>query len=94
MPYFTYIVECSNGALYTGWTDDIGNRLAKHNAGKGAKYTRSFGPVALKACWVFESKNEAMKFEWQIKQLTRESKAKLIESTAHATASSFPALVG
>jgi putative endonuclease len=78
-------VECSNGALYTGWTDNIDARLQKHNDGKGAKYTRAFGPVSLVACWEFSSKSEAMKFEWQIKQLSRASKSKLIESTRHET---------
>lgn len=89
MAYFTYIVECSNGALYTGWTDDIAERLRKHNDGRGAKYTRSFGPVTLAACWEFSSKSEAMKFEAQIKQLTRASKAKLIQSTKHTGVPAF-----
>jgi len=83
VPYFTYIVECSNGSLYTGWTDDVGQRLQKHNQGKGAKYTRSFGPVSLVACWEFCSKSEAMKFEWKVKNLTKASKSKLIEDTSH-----------
>lgn len=83
MPYFTYIVECSNGSLYTGWTDDLSDRLQKHNDGTGAKYTRSFGPVSLRACWEFPSKSEAMKFEWKVKQLSRASKAKLIQETVH-----------
>ena len=85
MPYYTYIVECANGSLYTGYTDDIDARIRKHNAGKGGSYTRSFGPVSLVASWQFTTKNEAMRFEWQIKQLTRASKAKLIADTAHAS---------
>lgn len=84
MRYFTYIVECSNGTLYTGWTDDVDARIRKHNAGQGGKYTRSFGPVSLVACWEFPTKSEAMRFEFQIKQLTKASKVKLIESTVHA----------
>jgi putative endonuclease len=83
MPYFTYIVECSNGSLYTGYTDDVDARVHKHNLGKGGSYTRSFRPVRLVASWEFSTKSEAMRFEWQIKQLSRESKAKLIADTAH-----------
>lgn len=83
MPHYTYIVECTNGSLYTGYTDNVDARIRKHNSGKGAAYTRSFGPVSLLACWQFESKSEAMRFEWQVKRLTRASKLKLIESTSH-----------
>jgi putative endonuclease len=83
MPHYTYIVECSNGSLYTGYTDDVDARIRKHNSGKGAAYTRSFGPVSLAACWAFETKTDAMRFEWQIKQLSRASKLKLIADTAH-----------
>jgi putative endonuclease len=83
MPHYTYIVECANGSLYTGYTDDVDARIRKHNSGKGAAYTRSFGPVSLVACWQFQTKTEAMRFEWQIKRLSRPSKMKLIADTAH-----------
>ena len=78
MPFFTYIVECSNGSLYAGWTNDLEKRLSQHNSGKGAKYTRALRPVSLKASWEFDSKAEAMSYEWQIKQLSRLNKIDLI----------------
>ena len=76
--YFVYIVKCKDDTLYTGWTTDIENRLAKHNQGKGAKYTRSRYPVALQYLWEFATKEEAMKKEWAIKRLPREKKLELI----------------
>jgi putative endonuclease len=82
--YYTYIVECANGSLYTGYTDNVDARIRKHNQGKGAAYTRAFGPVSLSACWEFQTKSEAMRFEAQIKQLSRASKLKLIADTVHA----------
>ena len=45
MRAYTYILECADGTLYTGWTNDLEKRLAAHNAGQGAKYTRGRGPV-------------------------------------------------
>jgi putative endonuclease len=79
MRYFSYIVECSNGSLYAGWTSYLEKRLDQHNAGKGAKYTRALRPVTLAASWEFSSKSEAMSHEWHIKQMSRTSKLKLIE---------------
>jgi len=78
MSYFAYVVECSNGSLYTGWTTDLEKRIKKHNVGAGAKYTRALGPVKLLASWEFESKNKAMSFEWYFKQLKREAKIRLL----------------
>jgi putative endonuclease len=77
LPFFAYIVECADGSLYTGWTDDIERRIAAHNAGKGARYTRSRTPVRLLNHWEFTSKGEAMSFEWHVKQLTRKEKLDL-----------------
>jgi len=76
--HFTYIVECSDGSLYTGWTIDIDKRIKVHNSGKGAKYTRTKLPVRLVASWCFETQSEAMKWEWFLKQLPRLQKLKLI----------------
>ncbi len=76
--WYTYILECSDSSLYTGVTNDIAKRLAKHNSGKGAKYTRSRLPVILKAYWVQKDKSSAMKEEYRIKQLSRAEKLKLI----------------
>ena len=72
--YYTYIVECADKSYYTGFTDDINKRVAAHNAGEGAKYTRSRLPVVLKYYEEFETKSEACKREYAIKQLTREKK--------------------
>lgn len=76
--YYVYILECKDGTLYTGWTTDIEKRLAKHNQGKGAKYTRSRYPVVLKYFERFATKKEALQREYFIKQLSREKKLKLI----------------
>ena len=75
---YTYILQCSDGSLYCGWTNDIDKRLAAHNAGKGAKYTRSRLPVKVVHLETFDTKEEAMKREWRIKQMTRAAKLKLI----------------
>ncbi|MGL4740405.1 MAG: GIY-YIG nuclease family protein [Sarcina sp.] len=75
---YVYIVECSDGTLYTGWTNNIDARLKKHNSGKGAKYTRTRLPVELRYFEEFSSKSDAMKREYGIKQLTRKEKLKLI----------------
>lgn len=76
--YFTYILRCSDGSLYTGWTTDIEKRVALHNAGKGAKYTRSRLPVELVYSEQFPSKEEAMKREYEIKTLSRQEKMSLV----------------
>lgn len=75
--FFAYIVQCRDGTLYTGFTTDVGRRVRTHNRGKGAKYTRSRLPVALVWFKEFSSKSEAMRAEYQIKQLTRKEKIKL-----------------
>lgn len=76
---FTYIVECSDGTLYTGWTTDLAHRVKTHNAGKGAKYTKSRRPVRLVYFEKFSTKQEAMRREWEIKQLKREDKKKMVD---------------
>ena len=76
--YYTYILECSDGTLYTGYTDDLEKRLKAHNEGKGAKYTRPRRPVSLIYHEVFETKHDAMSREAKIKQLSRKQKEELI----------------
>ena len=68
---YTYILECSDGTYYTGWTNDLEKRVKMHNAGRGAKYTRARRPVILAYYEVFQTKEEAMRREWEIKQLSR-----------------------
>ena len=76
---YTYIVECKDGTFYTGWTNDIEKRMEAHNAGRGAKYTKNRRPVTLIYKECFETKEEAMKREYAIKQMTRTQKLKLIK---------------
>ncbi|WP_026495017.1 GIY-YIG nuclease family protein [Butyrivibrio sp. WCD3002] len=75
---YTYLVECSDGSLYCGWTNDLDKRISDHNAGKGAKYTKPRLPVKLVYFEAFDTKEEAMSREWHIKQMSREKKMKLI----------------
>ena len=75
---YTYIVKCCDGSLYTGWTNNIEKRINDHNNGKGAKYTKSRRPVVLAYYEEFHTKEEAMRREWEIKQMTREQKMKMI----------------
>ena len=77
MGYFVYILQCADGTLYTGWTVNLEKRLSTHNAGKGAKYTRTRLPVSLFYWEAHASKGEAMAREYRIKRLTREEKLAL-----------------
>lgn len=73
-----YILECADKSLYTGWTDDLNKRLALHNAGKGAKYTRARLPVRIVYQEMLPDKSTALKREAAIKKLTRVEKLNLI----------------
>ena len=75
---YTYMLECRDGSLYTGWTNNLEKRVACHNAGKGGKYTASRLPVKLVYYETFETKQEAMRREYAIKQLSRKEKIKLV----------------
>ena len=79
MENYVYILRCSDGTLYTGWTNDLEKRLLAHNEGKGAKYTRARRPCELMYYEEFESKSEALKREAAIKRLSRSDKLKLIQ---------------
>lgn len=79
---YTYILKCSDGTYYTGWTNNLEARIKAHNSGKGAKYTKVRRPVELVYSEEFETKEEAMRREYAIKQLSREEKHKLILSKA------------
>lgn len=78
--WFVYILRCADGTLYTGMTDDIEHRIAAHNAGKGAKYTRGRGPVEMVYRECCESRSAALKRECAIKKLTRPQKLTLIDA--------------
>ena len=72
-------VRCSDNSLYTGYTNNIEARINKHNAGKGAKYTKIRRPVVLVYQEMYETKSEALRREYEIKTFTRQRKLKLIE---------------
>ena len=77
---YTYIIQCSDGSLYTGWTTNLERRLAAHNSGKGCKYTRTRYPVSLVYYEIFDTKEEAMSREWHIKRPSRSEKEDLTKS--------------
>lgn len=76
---YTYILECSDGTYYCGWTNDLEKRLSAHNNGTASKYTRIRRPVKLVYYETFETKQEAMSREYHIKQLKRKEKESLIK---------------
>ena len=76
---YVYILRCGDGSLYTGWTNHLEERVAAHQAGRGAKYTRGRGPVELAYWECFSTREEAMRREYAIKRLSRADKLKLIE---------------
>ena len=76
---YTYLLRCSDGTLYCGWTNDLEKRVAAHNTGAGAKYTKSRRPVELAYCETFATKQEAMRREAEIKRLTRREKLALVK---------------
>ena len=88
---YAYIVRCADGTLYTGWTNNLQRRLAAHNAGKGAKYTRARRPVELFYWETFDTCQEAMRREAALKRLRRAEKLALggnkerlcLENTPH-----------
>ncbi len=75
--WFCYILECSDGTLYTGITNDIEMRIRTHNLGKGAKYTKTRLPVKLKWYQIVENRSDASKLEYKIKRLSRSQKLNL-----------------
>lgn len=77
---YTYILSCRDGSLYTGWTNNLEKRIKDHNDGKGAKYTKTRRPVALAYYEEFETKSDAMRREYEIKQMSRKQKMALIEA--------------
>lgn len=76
--HYVYIVKCADGTYYTGYTNDLKRRIKQHNAGEGAKYTKGRRPVELVHSEQFETKSEAMKREYEIKQFKRRRKTEII----------------
>lgn len=82
MANYVYIVRCADGTLYTGWTNNLEERIKTHNEGTGAKYTRSRLPAALVYQEIFDDKKLALKREFAVKKLTKAQKEKLINTQA------------
>ena len=79
--HYVYVLSCADDTLYTGYTTDVARRVAEHDAGEGAKYTRGRTPVELVHVESFETKSAAMSREYEIKQRSRAGKERLIESS-------------
>lgn len=77
---YVYLVRCSDGSLYAGWTTNLEQRVKAHNEGRGAKYTRSRRPVSLVYSETFETRSEAQRREAALKRLTHREKLALIET--------------
>lgn len=82
MEWFVYLVECADGTLYCGTTPHLQDRLNKHNAGKGAKYTRTRRPVRLVYSFKCNDHSTALKEEHRLKQLPRQQKLQIISDSA------------
>lgn len=80
MTHYVYLLRCADDTLYTGYTNDLSRRLAAHNSGRGAKYTRFRRPVALVYWELWPDKSSALRREYALKQLPRAKKLKLIHS--------------
>ena len=76
--WFVYIVECADNTLYTGITNNLSRRIAQHNRGKAASYTRGRLPVTLHYYEQANSRGDALRREWKIKHMTREMKLDMI----------------
>ena len=90
---YTYILKCKDDSLYTGWTNDLKKRITSHNAGKGAKYTKARRPVELVYYEEFQTREEAMKREYAIKQLSRKEKEALIMRALLLPRQLFPSII-
>jgi len=76
--WFLYMIRCHSGQLYTGITTDVARRFTEHEAGKGAKFLRGKGPLALQLQMQVGTHSEALKKEIQIKKLSKEAKEQFI----------------
>jgi putative endonuclease len=82
--WYVYILRCADGSLYTGATNDVHARIERHNAGKGARYTRARLPVSLVWKQRVRDKSAALSLEYAIKQLSRAEKIDKLQRTSHA----------
>lgn len=87
--HYVYVLECDDGTFYTGYTTDVGRRVAEHNAGDGAKYTAGRTPVSLRYVEYHGDRSEAQSREYAIKSQTRAQKAALVAATDDRVAVRF-----
>ncbi|MBX3209284.1 MAG: GIY-YIG nuclease family protein [Labilithrix sp.] len=78
--WFVYVARCNDGTLYCGVARDVAERIAKHDAGKGARYTRGRGPLEVQAVRKCRSHGDALRLELAVKRLPREEKAALADA--------------
>jgi putative endonuclease len=83
--WFVYIARCSDGSLYTGIAVDVAARIASHNEGRGARYTRGRAPIELCIKRRCASQGDALRLELAVKRLSRSEKERLIEGRRLAT---------
>jgi len=83
--HYVYVLACADETLYTGYTTDVARRVAEHDAGEGAKYTRGRTPVELVHVESFDTRSAAMSREHEIKQLSRPQKKRLIAESDQPT---------
>ena len=76
--YYTYMLRCSDNSIYTGMTNNLEKRISEHISKNGAKYTKSHNRVKLETAWTSKDKSLACKLEYQIKNLTKQQKEKII----------------
>ncbi|WP_318506415.1 GIY-YIG nuclease family protein [Bacillus sp. T3] len=80
--HYFYVLQCRDGSFYGGYTNNIERRIAMHNNGKGAKYTKGRGPVVLLYKRIFENKSDALKAEYEFKQWSRKKKEQFLMKEA------------
>lgn len=84
-PWWVYIVECADGTLYTGCTNNVVRRLVRHNQGQGAKYTQGRGPVQLRYLEECADHGTALRREYEVKHLSHRDKTELCTQPAVIT---------
>ena len=77
--YYTYMIRCKDGSIYTGMTNNLEERLNKHISGSGAKYTKTHKAEKIEIAWKSKSKSLACKLEYQLKQLNKHQKEEIIQ---------------
>jgi len=87
--HYVYVIECSDGTLYTGYTTDVERRVAEHDAGDGAKYTAGRTPVTLRYVEYHDSRSAAQSREYAIKSRSRSGKERLVATTDDRVAVRF-----